>query len=65
MKIPKVEIPEKGWSKKIIDNIVWGDSHFNPSKEVKFPTPLDVDINPSELKYDGKLPEGVKVDEPY
>lgn len=32
MKIPKVEIPKFGLADRIMNNIIWGKSHFNPNK---------------------------------
>lgn len=29
----KVEIPEGGWSERIMNNVTWGDSAFNPNKK--------------------------------
>lgn len=63
MKIPKVEIPESGWASRLMNNIIWGDSHFNPNKEIV--TPNEVDIDPRELSYDSTLPKGIKSEQPY
>ncbi len=29
----KVEIPKISWAQSMINNIIWGDSQFNPNKE--------------------------------
>lgn len=31
----QVEIPKIGFAQRIINNIIWGDSHFNPNNKEK------------------------------